>query len=290
MDTDQQRSPGTRPGQLGLGKVGLALSVTDDYLDEAATAEQLGYSALWLPGGQLDQLSRLTDLLGATTAVPVGPAIIPLDRYSASDVAALYGRAEASAPGRLLVGLGGPQRQPRPLQAMVRYLDELDRAGPSVPAGRRLLAALGPRKLELARDRAAGAVPLLVTPGWVRSARAALGPAAVLVIGQMTVLDSDPERARATARRSLGFLSGVRGYREHFGRMGFSQNEIAQLSDRLADELVAHGDPGAIGARVAALLTAGADHVILQVLSQDGQPGPARVARELAGLLPGLAA
>jgi probable F420-dependent oxidoreductase len=289
METDEQRSISTRPGRLGLGKVGLALSVTDGYLAEAAAAEQLGYSALWLPGGQLDQLSRLTDLLAATAAVPVGPAIIPLDVYQAADIAALYGRAEATAPGRLLIGIGGPQ-QPRPLRALRACLDDLDHGEPPVPAGRRLLAALGPRKLELARDRAAGALPLLVSPGWVRSARDRLGPDPALVIGQMVVLDTDTERARATARRTLTFLSGVRGYREHFARMGFSENEVAGLSDRLTDALVARGDAGAIAARVAALLSAGADHVFLQVLSQDGQPGPGRVARELAGLLPGLAA
>jgi probable F420-dependent oxidoreductase len=287
MRSDQQAI--TRQGKLGLGTVGLALNVGDDYLDEAAEAERLGYSAIWLAGGQLDRLSRLTDLLAATTAVPVAPAIISLDVYPPGDVAALYAQAEASAPGRLLVGLGGPQ-QPRPMRALGEYLDYLDRADPPVPAGRRLLAALGPRKLELARDRSAGAVPLLVTPGYVRSARKLLGAGSALIIGQMVVLDADPARARQTARRPLGFLSGVRGYREHFARMGFSQNEIAERGDRLVDELVAWGDPGAIAARVSTHLEAGADHVILQVLSEDGQPSPAQAARQLAGLLPGLAA
>jgi len=276
-----------RAGKLGLGRVGLALSVSDGYLAEAAEAERLGYSAIWLPGGQLDQLSRLTDLLQATTAVPVAPAIISLDSYSPGDVAALYARAETSAPGRLIAGLGGPQ-QPRPLRALGAFLDELDRAAPPVPASRRLLAALGPRKLELARDRAAGAMPLLVTPGYVRSARALLGTGPALVIGQLVVLDDDPARARATARRSLTFLSGVRGYRDHFARMGFSQHEIAGLGDRLTDELAAWGDPAAIMGRVSAHLAAGADHVFLQVLSADGQPGAIQAGRALAGLLPGL--
>jgi probable F420-dependent oxidoreductase len=276
-----------RPGKLGLGAVGLALSVSDSYLSEAAEAERLGYSAIWLPGGQLDQLSRLTDVLQATAAVPVAPAIIPLDVYSPGDVTALFARAEASAPGRLLAGLGGPQ-QPRPMRALRAFLDELDQAAPPVPASRRLLAALGPRKLELARDRAAGAMPLLVTPGYVRSARKLLGPGPALVIGQMVVLDDDPGRARATARRPLEFLSGVHGYRDHFARMGFSQNEIAGLSDRLTDELVATGDPAAIMERVGAHLAGGADHVFLQVLSGDGQPGAIQAGRELAGLLPGL--
>lgn len=277
----------TQPARLGLGTVGLALNVSDRYLEEAAEAERLGYSAIWLPGGQLDRLSRLTDVLRATRTVPVAPAIIPLDVYSAGEVAAVYAQAEAIAPGRLLVGLGGPQ-QPRPMRALRAFLDELDHAEPPVPAGRRLLAALGPRKLELARDRAAGAVPLLVTPDYVRSARALLGASAALIIGQMAVLDTDPGRARETARRPLRFLSGVAGYREHFARMGFTQNETTELADRLVDELVAWGDPESIAARVGAHLDAGADHISLNVLSEAGQPGPAQAARQLAGLLPGL--
>jgi len=284
---DPEHATLARTGKLGLGTVGLALPVSDGYLGEAAEAERLGYSAIWLPGGQLDQLSRITDLLQATTAVPVGPAIIPVGVYAPGDVAALYARAEASTPGRLVTGLGGPQ-QPRPMRALTAFLDQLDHAAPPVPASRRLLAALGPRKLELARDRAAGAMPLLVTPGFVRSARALLGAAPALVIGQMVVLDDDPGRARAAARRPLEFLSGVRGYRDHFARMGFSPDEIAGLRDRLVDELVAWGDAGAIMSRVRAHLAAGADHVSLQVLSADGQPGAMQAGRELASLLPGL--
>lgn len=157
-------------GKLGLGPFGMALNVSDTYLDQAAELERLGYSAVWLPGGQIDNLGRLADLVGATTAVAVGSAIISLDVYPPETVTGLYEQLEATAPGRLVAGLGGPQ-SPRPLQVLNAYLDHLDRAVPPLPARRRLLAALGPRKLGLARDRCAGAILLLVTPAYIGMAR-----------------------------------------------------------------------------------------------------------------------
>jgi probable F420-dependent oxidoreductase len=271
---------------LGLGPVGVALNVSDSYLDEAAELERLGYSAVWLPGGQIDRLDRLADLIRATTAIHVASAIISLDVYPADAVADLYAQQEAAAPGRLLVGLGGPQH-PRPLPALNEYLDRLDRAEPPVPAGRRLLAALGPRKLELARDRSAGAIVLLVTPAYIGAARRILGDQATLVVDQMLVADTDATRARKAARRPLEFLSGLPGYRASFARMGYRASEIAEISDGLVDDLVVWGDAGTIATRVTRLLDAGADHVILHVLSQDGQPGPIEVARTLATTLLG---
>src|SRR6266568_1861833 len=225
---------GAAMGTLGLGQVGAALNVSANYLDEAAALERLGYSAIWLPGGQIDDLDRLAEVAGATSAVPVGSAVISLDVYAPGAVTGLYARLEASAPGRLVVGLGGPQR-PRPLAALNNYLDQLDQADPPVPAERRLVAALGPRKLELARDRSAGALMLLVTPAYTE-----------------------------TARRILGSHSAL-----------------------LVDQLVTWGDADAVAARVGEQLRAGADHVVLHVLSEDGQPGAFEVAGELAGRLLG---
>jgi probable F420-dependent oxidoreductase len=272
--------------RLGLGTVGVALTVSDTYLEEAAEAERLGFSAVWLPGGQVDTLDRLAELAGATTAVPVGASIISLDVYSPAQVAGLYAQLEKTASGRLVTGLGGPQK-PRPLPALNAFLDQLDRADPPVPAQRRLLAALGPRKLELARDRAAGAIMLLVTPAYLGIARQVLGDQSLLVVDQMVVADTDPERARQTARRPLQFLSRLPGYAASFARMGFSEADIAQVSDRLVDELIIWGSPGTIAARISRQLDAGADHVVLHVLSEPGQPDPIQAARALAGLLPG---
>jgi probable F420-dependent oxidoreductase len=271
--------------KLQLGRIGVALKVSADdaWLKEAAELEDLGYATIWLPGGQIDSLDRVTQVIGATRAVPVGTGIIPPDVYQAAAVAELYAQLEASAPSRFVVGLGGPQ-QARALRPLNDYLDALDRAEPPVPRHRRILAALGPRKLELARDRFAGAIPLLVTPAYTAAARQILGDDATLVISQMAVLASDAAKARRVAREPLRFLSGVRGYRANFARMGFTDAEIADLGDRLVDELVTWGDAGSIAARAREHLAAGADQVALTFLGEDDPP-PIGAARQLAAEL-----
>jgi probable F420-dependent oxidoreductase len=273
---------------LGLGPAGVALNVSGSYLGEAAELEELGYSAIWLPGGQIDTLGRLAEVIRATKTARAGSAIISADAYPPESVSRFWAQLEQTAPGRLVAGLGGRQ-QPRPLPALNRYLDQLDRAEPPLPTQRRLLAALGPRKLRLARDRCAGAILLLVTPDYIAAARRILGARPALVIDQMLVADTDPARARQTARRPLRFLSGLPGYTASFTRMGFTGTDIAELTDRLVDELVIWGDADAITARIRGQLEAGADHIILHVLTGDSQPAAAQVARHLAGRLPSLA-
>jgi probable F420-dependent oxidoreductase len=258
--------------KLDLGPVGMTVPVSADgrHLDEAAALEGLGYSAIWLRGGQIDNLSRIAEVVRATTAVPVVPGIIPADVYAPGEVIRLYAQLQASAPGRFIAGLGGPQ-VPRPLGPLHDYLDQLDHGEPPVPASRRILAA--------------GAVLLLVTPDYARTARRILGDQATLVISQMVVLETDAARAREAARGPLRFLSGVAGYRASFARMGFSGSDIDGLSDELVDRLVAWGTAGTITARVSEYRQAGADHVAVTVLDNNHQPA-ADSARELApGLL-----
>jgi probable F420-dependent oxidoreductase len=274
--------------KLELGPIGVALDVSADnsYLDAAIEVEKLGYSTIWLPGGQLATLSPIAKIIDATSAILVAPAIIPLDVYDPETVTTAYADLEATDPGRFIVGLGGPQT-PRPLRALNEFLDRLDTGEPPVPAERRILAALGPRKLALARDRCAGAVPLLVTPAYTAYARRVLGQDSTLVVDQLVVLDNDPTTARETARGPLRFLvgGGVGGYAENIQRMGFGGDDLSELSDRLVDELVTWGDVDAIAARVGEHLEAGADQVILGVLHDGDQPGPVDVARRLANRL-----
>lgn len=265
-----------------LGPVGMTVPVSAGgrHADEAAALEGLGYSAIWLRGGQIDSLSRIAEVVRSTTAVPVIPAIIPVGVYAPGEVARLYADLQARAPGRFIAGLGGPQ-VPRPLRPLNDYLDQLDQGEPPVPPSRRILAALGPRKLELARERAAGAVLLLVTPDYTRTARRILGTQAVLAVSQMVVLQADAARAREAARGPLRFLSGVPGYRASFTRMGFTGSDIDALSDELVDRLVAWGSADAITARVREHRQAGADHVALTVLDTGHQPAIG-LARQLA--------
>jgi probable F420-dependent oxidoreductase len=268
--------------RLDLGPLGVAINVKPDesHLAEAKQLEHLGCQTIWLPGGQIDRLDRISQLVRATTIARIAPAIISPDVYAADDVAELHADLQAGAPGRFVVGLGGSQ-QPRSLDGLHRYLDRLDRAVPPVAAERRLLAALGPRKLDIARTRCAGAITLLVTPAYTAEARAALGAESTLVVDQFVVLDTDANRARQAARGHLRFLAGVGGYRANFARMGFDDNDIAELSDRLVDGLVAWGDADAIGRRIDEHRAAGADHIVVTVVSEGDQPDLLDVAERL---------
>lgn len=241
------------------------------------TVEGLGFGTLWINGGQLDRLDRLTDLLRATNTVAIGSSIIAPDDYTPADVAQLFTRAEGNAPGRLIVGLGTSHR-PKALPHLDGYLDDLD----EVPRERRLLAALGPRALSLARDRFAGAMPMLFTAAQTASARNAIGRDRVLSVGLYAVLAGEAARARAIARRPLEFLTTMASYRKSLLRQGFTDRDIESLSDHLVDSLVAWGSAADVVARAERFHDAGADHVHLTVLGGDGQPTGALAARLLA--------
>lgn len=277
--------------ELELGPLGLVLNVADDraHLKEAAEAERLGFSTLWLPGGQLETLEPLVELLRATEKASVAPGIIPLDLHGVADVAHLVDLLDDGEAARFVAGFGASQRKARPLAGLRAFLDELDATGVSVPADRRLVAALGPRKLELARERAAGAIMMLVTPGSTAWAREVLGPDATLVVHQPVVLDADVDRGRQAVRGTLGFLLGVGGYAANVRRMGFGDDDIADLSDDLVDAVSTVGDADTIVAGVQAHLAAGADHVALSALSDGRQPGAIEVARKVAAASPVLA-
>ncbi|PRZ41523.1 putative F420-dependent oxidoreductase [Antricoccus suffuscus] len=270
-----------------LGQFGIRLALGPGHLDRAAELESNGYSALWVAGGELASLDPLTEILRATTRAAVVPGIISLDAHSPDDVIQIYAESEEETRGRLMIGLGGPQQIARgALRALSEAADRLDAADPPVVTERRMLAALGPRKLELARQRFAGAITLLVTPEDTRRARALLGDSATLAVHQMLVADTDSDRARRAAREPLRFLTTVGGYAANFRRMGYADADIADLSDRLVDGLVAWGDDDSITARLRAHHDAGADHVVLSVLDS-GRPGasPPAVARRLASML-----
>jgi probable F420-dependent oxidoreductase len=150
---------------------------------------------------------------------------------------------------------------------MVAYLDALDAAATPVPAGMRMLAALGPRMLSLAGARAGAAHPYLVPPEHTAAARQAVGPDVVLAPQQAAVLDADRARGRERARDFVNDYLGLPNYVRNLRRLGFTDDDLrGPASDRLVDALVAYGDEDAIAARVRAHHDAGADHVCLYVL------------------------
>ncbi|WP_326833954.1 TIGR03620 family F420-dependent LLM class oxidoreductase [Amycolatopsis rhabdoformis] len=250
-----------------FGPVGAATPLFDPKDPAAAVAlavelEELGYPTLWLPGGQGDNLALVPAVVRATQRITVTNGILPVDHVRAADVASTYRALAATHPGRWLPGLGGAHGA-RPLATLSAYLDELE---PTVPASACVLSALGPRMLELARDRASVAYPYLVTPAYVASARQLLGPDTTLAVLVSLVADASPARARATVRAgSLGFLSRVPGYAANFRRMGFTEADITGLSDRLVDAVTVHGSFDTVLARLREYLAAGADQVVVPV-------------------------
>lgn len=267
--------------KIELGRVGAVLNpASDGVVDAAVELEELGYSTVWLSGGPLEGLGRIADVVRATRKIRVATGIISVDRFTPEAVAALYAEMEATHPGRFVVGLGGAHG-PRPLRTLGIYLDALD----SVPVTARVMAALGPSMLELARRRASGAFPVLVTPDYTAQARALLGGNTTLAVEQLVVLDADPVRARGVARGPLGFLGAVPAYQANFRRMGFAEEDITHLGDRLVDALVAWGDLDTIASRIAEHTRAGADHVALAVTTDSPDAIPMEQWRQLAKAL-----
>ena len=186
-----------------------------------------------------------------------------------------------------LIDHGQPGRYTKPLTKMIEYLDGLDRAGVPFPVESRVLAALRPRMLGLARDRAAGAHPYFVPPEHVARARDVLGADALIAVELAVVIDRDPSSARATARRHTATYVGLANYTNNLRNFGYGDEDFAaDGSDRLVDAIVAWGDIDAIVTRAQAMRDAGADHVCLQVIRPDNE-FPHAEWRELAAALVG---
>jgi probable F420-dependent oxidoreductase len=264
--------------------------------EAAAELEQLGYSAIWIPDVGGDVFGAVDALLGATTSAVVATGVLNLWMHPADETAARYHDAVATHGARVLVGIGvshaplidasEPGRYQRPLARMREYLDELDAAARPLPTGERVLAALGPRMLELARTRAAGAHPYLAGPENTARARAALGAGPLLAPEQPVVLETDPVTAREIARQHLSGYLRLPNYVNNLLRGGFTDDDVRDGgSDRLVDAVVACGDEGMIARRVEEHRDAGADHVCIQVLTGDRMTLPRAQWRALAPAL-----
>lgn len=263
-------------------------------LEAAAELEELGYSALWYrnaPG--VFDLAR--DLLAATQRMVVATGIASIWTHPPLQTAAAHHALEQTHPGRFLLGLGvshphlvdrdQPGRYGKPIGKMQAYLDALDAAPEPVPAAQRVLAALGPRMLALARDRSAGAHPYLVPVEHTRRARQILGQGRLLAPELGIVLETDPAHARRIARQHLAGYLHAPNYRNNWLRLGFTPDDFTDGgSDRLVDALVAWGSLDDIRGRLAEHYRAGADHVCIQALTADPTALPRAEWRALSVL------
>lgn len=284
------------PWDMELGRLGVWWSgswrAEDASVDVAAELEELGYGALWSSGGFEPGLSKVFDrLLASTSRIVVASGIVTVWHSSpeviSSDVAALDDRY----PGRFLLGLGAShavlvENYAHPYSQMVRFLDGLDEPPHVVGAERRVLAALKPRMLELARDRAAGAHPYFVPASHTARARAILGTGPLLAPEVTVVLERDPAAAREVARSfTTGYL-GLPNYSSNLLSIGYDEEDIAGGgSDGLVDAIVCWGDAESVATKVREHYEAGADHVCLQILSGSRDSFPIAGYRELAAAM-----
>ncbi|GHF94519.1 LLM class F420-dependent oxidoreductase [Streptomyces thermodiastaticus] len=290
--SDTAASVKEQVGRYGIWNVGLR---SEDparrgaIAEAAAELEDLGFGAVWLGGNSAAR--HATPLLEATTRLVVGTSIQSIWDYTAEDSAAGHAEVESAHPGRFVLGLGVShaklaEQYRRPYSAMVAYLDALDAAG--VPAERRVLAALGPKMLQLSRDRAAGTIPYLVTPEHTARAREILGDGPLLAPEFKVVLEEEAERARTVARSYLARYLQLPNYTSNFLRLGFTEDDVrGGGSDRLIDAVFAWGSESRIRDRIEKFHAAGADHVVVQVVTEaeDRDALPAQEWRRLAALL-----
>ncbi len=265
--------------------------------EAAAELDDLGYGALWIPDVGGDVLGSVELLLRATPRAVVATGILNIWMHEPSEVAQRRASWSDAWRARFLLGLGvshaplidhqHPGRYTKPYSKMVEYLDGLDAAEAPFPVEARVLAALRPRMLGLARDRSAGVHPYFVPPEHVARAREILGAGSTIAVELAVVVDRNPSSARETARRHTATYVNLPNYTNNLREFGFGDDDFAERgSDRLVDAIVAWGDLDAIANRVAAMRAAGADHVCVQVIRPDDAL-PRAEWRELAPVLTG---
>ena len=276
----------TELGRTGLWTGMLDRLSTPEAQEAAREAEELGYSALWVPEAVgRDPFILSTLLLAATDRLVLATGIANIYARDAMTMANSLRTLDEAFGGRFVLGLGVSHHNlvewvrkheySQPLTRMREYLTFMREkgvwrsVGPKELPDRIVLAALGPRMLQLAAACTAGAHPYFTTPEHTAMAREVMGPDAVLAPEQMCILSTDAAEARASARRTMKTYTDLPNYANNLRRLGFDDHDLdGECSDRLVDAIVAWGDEGQIAARVAAHRDAGADHVCVQVLAE----------------------
>ncbi|MGH3267179.1 MAG: TIGR03620 family F420-dependent LLM class oxidoreductase [Trebonia sp.] len=288
MTTDELRAR--------LGRVGIWTPPPErlgvDPVTIAAAIEQAGFASVWVGGGNPDRaaFARLRAQLAGTERLIVATGIANVWAWEPDELRTVSEDLATDFPGRFVLGLGvshapmvealGHAYQ-RPLRKMEKFLDELDH--PAHRGGERrlppiVLAALGQKMLELARDQTLGSHPYFTTPEHTRFARQVLGTGPLLVPELALTLASDPAKGAATARGYARTYLGLPNYTRSLERFGFGPADFqGDGSDRLISQVIPNGVVP-LRERIKSHLDAGADHVVLQPLDSGGFT-PASLAR-----------
>lgn len=285
-------------GSIGLWQ-GLDPYPASQLRDLVAQLDEQGWPCLWIPETVArDPFVAAGIMLEATTNLRVATGIASIWARDAMTTANAAKSLNEAYGGRFLLGLGASHHTltewvrkhdySKPLSTMRTYLERMDAsmfAGvePAEPTTR-VIAALGPKMLALGAEMTDGVHPYFVPPEHTAIAREAVGPDKMVATEQMVILDTDASSARETARKHMKVYVGLPNYANNLMRLGFAEDEITDMDDRLVDAIVAWGTVDDVVARVRAHQDAGASHVCIQVLRPDREP-PTREWSELAAAL-----
>jgi probable F420-dependent oxidoreductase len=284
-------------GRVGVWSFALQRMAAREETDTAREFEQMRYPATWIPEslGSKEVLAHSGLLLANTRKSVIATGIANIH---ARDPMAMANGAKAlgeAYPNRFVLGIGvshAPSVEMRggdygnPLQQMTRYLDAMDAAQYAAPEPdppvALVLAALGPRMLELAAERADGAHPYFVPVEHTPVARERLGPTPALATEVTAVLTTDRSAGLEIARSFARHYLVLPNYANNLRRLGWSEHDIETNSDKIIDAVVAIGDVHSIVGRVNAHLEAGADHVCVQIRAERSNDPSMTAYRELA--------
>jgi probable F420-dependent oxidoreductase len=246
------------------------------YGDAAELAEKLGFGALWLGGSP--RLPTLRPMLERSERIIIATGIVNIWQYDPRELADEFAELELAFPGRLLVGIGIGHREATteyatPMAKTRGFFDGIATAATPIPRERMVLAALGPKMLELAVERSLGTHPYFTPPAHTRAARELLGEGALVAPEQAVVIGDDRAEAASIARQYAKRYLGLANYTNNLRRYGYSEADLEDGgSDRLIDEIIPQGTAEVAASAARAHLDAGADHVCVQTIGVDGLP------------------
>ena len=292
---------------MEIGRVGLWHSFEKvpavDIRPGVQVIEELGFKALWIPealGREIFSQSAL--MLGATSSLVVAPGIANLHMRTPMSMNSGWRSMTEAFPDRFLLGIGvshapvveGVTKKAfvKPLEQMANYLTGMDESPffsvPSKTEPVRVLAALGPKMLQLAAERTAGAHPYLVPVAHTKFARELIGPKPMINTEMKCVVTNDRDAGLELARKTLSMYLRLPNYRNNLMRFGWTEDDLEKMPADKIDEVVTIGDIDRVTSRVKEHLDAGASHVCVQVLTPTIDRLPIDEWKALAASVKGL--